>query len=365
MKIGIITYWDSQDNYGQLLQCFALQHFLRQNGNDAFLIRYKDERKSENSGFKLSKLRDYISNFKAYFNYFLQLRSEKKYASVSNNELRDFDGFRNTYLKMTDKVYDRQAISDDIPKADCYICGSDQIWGGSDIYYLSFVPDGKKRIAYAPSLGGVNPFEHADAEYIKNLLRKFSFIGMREASGVRLLNDNGFPNAVQVVDPTLLLNVSDYEKIAEASEHPRDAFVYLLGSPITCKTDKIFQFIEKKGWSYRYVASQGRADDYEKSALTIPAWISSIARSKIVITNSFHCIVFSLIFHKPFIFVPLADSYARMNDRLYDILGKSNLISQIYTEDFDSLPLSVDFTAFDIYHDAERKRSEEILNALL
>ena len=40
MKIGIITYWSSQDNYGQILQCYALQKYLINLGHEAFLIKY-------------------------------------------------------------------------------------------------------------------------------------------------------------------------------------------------------------------------------------------------------------------------------------------------------------------------------------
>lgn len=365
MKIGVITYWDSQDNYGQLLQCYALQHFLRNHGHDAFLIRYRDTNIVK-SRFKLTKILDYATNFRAYFNYLLQLCNEKRYGVVNNNEYRNFNGFRDTYLQMSDKIYNREAIMRDAPEADCYICGSDQIWGGSDIYYLSFVPDGKKRIAYAPSFGGTNPFIQKDADNIKSLLRKFDFIGLREASGARLLHDNGFPNAVQVVDPTLLLSAADYRFLAETADcEPRDAFVYLLGSPVICKINKVFRFIEQHDWTYRYVASQGRTDIYEKTPLTIPEWISSIIQSKIVVTNSFHCVVFSLIFHRPFIFIPLAQSYARMNDRLYDILGKANLMAQIYSSDFSDIPMSVDFSNFDKYHESERERSKTILKSLL
>lgn len=365
MKIGVITFWDSQDNYGQLLQCYALQHFLRLNGHDAFLIRYREENISK-SGFKVSKLWDYVSNFSAYFNYFLRICNEKKYSAVNNNELRDFNGFRDTYLQMSDQIYNRKTIAHDVPEADCYICGSDQIWGGSDIYYLSFVPDGKKRIAYAPSFGGVNPFAHKDSEHIKYLLNKFDFIGVRETSGARLLNENGFPNVVQVMDPTLLLSSADYSVIAESADcEPRDAFVYLLGSPVICKISKIFRFIERHNWTYRYVASQGRTDTYDKIPLTIPEWVNSIAQSKIVITNSFHCVVFSLIFHRPFIFIPLAKSYARMNDRLYDILGKANLMAQIFKGNFSDIPMSVDFSIFDKYQESERERSKKLLELYL
>lgn len=366
MKIGIITYWDSNDNYGQLLQCYALQAHLRTLGHAPFLIRYRN-RVEYKSGFKLKKLVEYILNFKTYLNFVIQTRDNKKYSKTSNNLSRDFDAFRNKYVTMTENIYDQIEIYNNPPDAEAYICGSDQIWSADDVYYLPFVRKGLIKIAYAPSFGGENPFIGQRAEVIKSYLKDFSFIGMREKSGVNIVNRNGFNNAIQVIDPTLLLTSNDYDKLLLKNDIKKtnNAFVYLLGSPICCDIKEIMKFINERGFETTYAASQGRVDKFTKELLTIPQWINAIKEAPLVVTNSFHCVVFSLIYHRPFIFVPLDGSFARMNDRLIDILSKSNLTNRVYKGDFNEISDEIDFSTFDNYIKAERLKSNNIFSKYL
>lgn len=364
MKIGIITYWSSQDNYGQLLQCFALQHYLRTQGHDAFLIKYK-EAEPVKSSIKIAKIFQYILHFKQYVRFAFQLVGSRKYEKTADNNKREFSDFLNRHIHSTDKVYTKDELMCDAPEADAYICGSDQIWGGDDIYYLPFVNNAKLKIAYAPSFGGLKNFSEDKAAEIKQLVSHFSFIGMREASGVKLLNELGIHTATQVVDPTLLLDAKDYDNISDSNAPINDCFVYLLGSPIVCNVGEIFDFIREKELSYTYVASQGRVDKYKKSYLTIPQWIKSLQQSKLVITNSFHCVVFAMIFKRPFIFIPLSGSHSRMNDRLEDLFGKSRLTSQIYRGNFDDVPLNIDFNEFENYKAAEDSKVANIFKGLL
>lgn len=88
MKIGIITFWESNDNYGQILQCFALQKHLKNMGHMPFLIRYRDINYTPD--FKLSKIFKYIKHFKAHFEYLLQLIHDKRYQSTNQNVDRKF-----------------------------------------------------------------------------------------------------------------------------------------------------------------------------------------------------------------------------------------------------------------------------------
>lgn len=369
MKIGVITFWQSEDNYGQILQIFAMQHFLRKLGHKPFLIRYREDgiRKQVN-GVKVNKLLDYIVNFRSYFRYFLQLRQDAKYQQLQRNSKRNFKEFIAENIEVSNHIYSDTSIMETPPEADVYLCGSDQIWGGNEIYYLPFAPEGNKKIAYAPSFGGVNPFGKDNSDRIKELLERFDFIGVREESGAVMLQSNGIKSATHVVDPTLLLGKEDYISLLKPIGNPiapNDVFLYLLGSPIKCSVDKIISFLKKNDLSYSYVASQGRVDKYPKSQFTIPEWLEAIKRSKIVITNSFHCIVFSLIFHKPFIFIPLDGSYSRMNNRITELLGKCGLQSRIYANDFKIIFDDVDFERFESYHSGETNRSISLLSEIL
>lgn len=365
MKIGIITYWDSKDNYGQLLQCYALQKYLRMIGHNPYLIRYK-ETPSASTGFKVSKLFNYLFNINAYLKYLIQRRKNRIYRDSNNLELRDFDGFRKKYIKSSEVIYSDETLMVTPPEGEAFICGSDQIWGGSLMYYLPFVPKDKIKIAYAPSFGGTDPFIGPYSSKILEYLSEFAFIGVREASGAKLLHKRGFNNAIQVVDPTLLLDAREYiEDLEWEGTKNNDVFIYLLGNEIICTIDNIIRFVSSNNWNYKYVASQGRVDKYNKLPATIPQWVNGIANSRVVITNSFHCVVFALTFHKPFIFIPLGGSYSRMNDRLSDLLSKIKLESQIYRGDFKSIPLDLDFSEFEKFKMREKKKSTDIFNRLL
>lgn len=366
MKIGIITFWQSQDNYGQILQCYALQRFLKKSGHLPTLIRYKETiEASTKYTISISKIFKYFTNFTQYYRYLKELINQRLYTKNNNNEKRDFDGFREKYISSTSNVYNEDGLILDTPQFDAYICGSDQIWGGRKEYYLSFVSADRKKIAYAPSFGGVNPFHNSNADDIKRYLGEFVFLSAREQAGVELLHEAGFNNARHVVDPTLLLDASDYSDLI-ADENcetlkSNDVFIYLLGNTTACDVKDIVKFIEKKHLSYTYVASQGRNDKFPKSYLSIPCWLHGIKESKLVITNSFHCIVFSLIFHRPFLFIPLSGGYKRMNDRLYDILGKCKLLDRIFDGDFSKAFDHVDFDCFDTIYAEDIEKSKLLL----
>lgn len=370
MKIGVITFWQSKDNYGQLLQCFAMQRFLQKMGHDAFLIRYQSK-PIEEARFKWEHIGKYICRLPTYVSLFLaQMRNKKNerlYANTNINKDRHFDRFLRDNLKCTDLVYTEEMINNDPPIADAYICGSDQIWGGDWAYFLSFAPDSTKKIAYAPSFGGLSMFTADYEEKMIKLLSRFDFLGIREKGGVEVCHRLGFHQAVKVVDPTLLLSVSDYEKIRIKVEKPKKyIFLYLLGNPMACNVSTIFDFANKQGLKVVYVASQGQNDPYEKIYPQIGEWMDYLAEATLVITNSFHCSVFSLIYKRKFITIPLIGGFARMNGRINDLLLSCNLERAKYSKSFDDQYQSnYDFSFFEEYQKRERNKSIEYLHKAL
>jgi hypothetical protein len=139
----------------------------------------------------------------------------------------------------------------------------------------------------------------------------------------------------------------------------------LLGNPVCCNINEVFNYIIRQKLDYVYVASQGRVDKYNKTYATINEWIDYVRNAEIVITNSFHCVVFALIFNKPFIFIPLSNSYRRMNGRIEELLEIAGLKSQIYYGKFDDVDLNLDFTKFNEYHQEQQAYSTSILQKYL
>lgn len=344
-KIGIMTFWESNDNYGQQLQCWALQHFLRERGYDAFLIRLMmfPQRKV---GFKRIKQRakDIISwtlyaTKLAYIPFFANIFS---FCIDKEGVRRRFPSFRLNNLSMS-RVYESpEDLINNYPVADIYICGSDQIWNyimpreSYKCYFLQFGNADTKRIAYAPSIGQSKiPDEYK--EEISSYLKSFNSISLREKSAVKMIEELGF-QADHVLDPTLLINCKDYRKITNSMEE-ESIFIY----SINYESQNDIPFAEIKQYAHKkslpvivtpgggYIQSQELFDEVQYCYATIPQWISLIEHAKLVVTASFHGIVFCVLFHKSFIYTPLKGKYSGSNNRVLDLLEEIGLESQIYT----------------------------------
>lgn len=367
MKIGVITFSNSKDNYGQILQAYALQEYLKNTGHEPFLIRYKDIPQHDTTGFKPKKILKYIVNLPQYIKWYLNkykmAMMDDEYRRSADFERRDFAGFIKKHINVTD-FFTAESIEANPPKADAYICGSDQIWAGDDAYYLSFAPEKSLKIAYAPSLGGLTDFTPEKEARMKQLISRLDRIGMREQSGVDTCIRLGFKDAVKVIDPTLLLNQENYLKIAVAPKNIRPyALVYLLGSPIKVSIEQIAGYVSSKGLNLKYIASQGRSDSFEKENPTIEEWLGLIKNANLVITNSFHCVVFALTFHRPLISIPLKDGYKRMNTRIEELLHECGLTER-FTINIEQLSnmTEQDFNKFENYKKSQQYFSKEFLN---
>lgn len=368
MKIGVITFSQTKDNYGQILQCYALQKYLKNLGHQPFLIRYSPP-SAPKMRFKFSKLGYYLRNFatyvKAYFNNKTLEKQKMAYNEMTKGVDRKFSLFLQEHIDLT-QLFSKEQLKANPPEADAYICGSDQIWKYDDIYYLSFVPQGKKRIAYAPSFGGELSFSSATEEMIKRELEKFSFLGIRENLGVNLCHRLGFLDAVKVIDPTLLLSSIDYNKVKVDVSTKNYVFVYLLGNPTECTIDEIQNYAKSIGKSVVYVSSQGRYDRYEKTYPTIGEWLGFLSKADLVITNSFHCIVFSLMYERQFVALPLSKGYEKMNGRLVDLLGSIGMKERIWSNNLSSIcSQDVVFDKFKDYIEVEQRKTKSYLMDVL
>lgn len=333
MKIGIITFWDSQDNYGQVMQSYALSAYLTNAGHEAVVIRYKPYQKASRKE-AISKLSpSHILNYYKFRKGQLALRTV---VSVT----RDFDGFRKKHIRYTDKIYHgfKQLWQEDWSSYDAFVCGSDQIWSPKpeeqlNAYFLQFAPYRSLRIAYAPSFGrSVLPAEYQ--KQLHGLLRHFDAVSVREKEGVDFCSNEGITCKL-VCDPTLLLNDSDYRKLTNSTERDNHVFCYLI------KWDTLFPVEQVKkvvgnfsGVHYFCTNGQEPYFDYEKNQ-TIENWLASIQKSNLSLTNSFHGTVFSILSHTPFVSFPLIGESSAMNNRLFSLLSKLGLESRIYKDGTD------------------------------
>lgn len=354
MKVGIITYWFSEENYGQLLQCYALQLYLRNRGYDAFLVLAREKgivSRMKNGQSLLNKLNEAIKKplfiIRELENKINRIRYSRNICPVS----RGFSNFIKEHIVTTNQEYTIPELYENPPSADIFVCGSDQIWGGPCwFYYLDFVPEGIRKVSYAASFGGIKDFTDEYKYKLISLLQQFDFLSLREQSSVDLCHSLGLESAVRMPDPTLLLNKADYNLIREdCFINGKYVLLYLLGNMTDMKPKEVYDYARKKGLKVVYVASQGRYDKYEKTFPTIGQWVNLIAGAELVVTNSFHGTVFSAIYHKPFIVASLIGPHSRMNSRIDDFLNGYCLKDRIYTGSIDELAnATIDFSDFEL-----------------
>ena len=231
MKIGIITQ-PLHQNYGGLLQNFALQKVLQKLGHDTHTIKRNNTRRWYKTLIidTLILLRRLIKN-----NYSLPLHRER--AKITKNCTE----FVKNNITTTKKYYNRQEFLDIIEKHhfDAFVVGSDQVWRpcySTNIYddFLTFCQNKKniKRLAYAASFGVTDwEFNEEQTKECSRLAKLFDAISVREDSGVELCNKNLGVEATFVLDPTLLLEKDDYIKLVEQNNEEKskgELFCYIL-----------------------------------------------------------------------------------------------------------------------------------------
>ena len=340
MKIGILTIWHSNDNYGQILQCYALQRYLRNCGHDAFLIKTHNDTEVQYSKKKriigiMRKIFTYRYWSLLFFRYKL-MKFNKKYGNIN----RRFEEFRNKYIESTDIIYDIDTLKNTNELCDAYITGSDQVWGSvSRVFFLTFVK-GKPKYSYAASFGS-NPFTDVGRKLMKEYLSSFSKVTVREENGIKRCKELNI-NAERVIDPTGLLTNEDYLKITKKPNDNDYILIYLLGNYTNINIDKIYSYAENRNYKIKYIASQARNDKYEKIFPSPEEWLGLIANAKYILTNSYHCCMFSIYFQKKFIAYELIDIFKNMNDRLDTLFKQYNIPRIKRIEDIENCHFDYD-----------------------
>lgn len=341
MKIGIVTFWEAFDNYGQALQCWALQQVLKKLGHDPFVIRYKIQNDNQ-KGFIYTLHRLYAIAKQTVKGELREAHKQRK-----NNALRDFKSFRRLNYNLSSKCYfNLEDLISNPPFADAYIVGSDQVWGykirekESNVFFLDFGNANTRRIAYAPSFG-VLEYPEELKELLKKRLSRFNAISVREKTGVAICESVGV-KAEHVLDPSLLLSINDYIKlVTRRTSKDNRLFIY----SINIKTGEDIRWSEIKDYakamglkvvattSSGYIPAkellEGAYYEYSK----VEEWLSNIADSNLVVTTSFHGVAFSVIFHTPFVYVPLTGSHSSGNSRVLELLESLQLTSRVLTAD--------------------------------
>ena len=322
MKIALMTYYNN-GSYGAALQAFALQRCLKKMGHEVAFISYLNQWPPRLKMFDLIKSRSPWAIYRKL---------------LGRGQCYFTDNFAQTFFQKTQRIYQREKdLIEKPPLADVYICGSDQIWNPwtyevnkqfDASYFLNFGSDTTRRIAYAPSFGrAILPrgFE----KKIKPLLKRFDRIGVREKSAIALVQNLTGCAVSQVLDPTLLLSAEDYTVITNCSgkRYKGGGVYYILGTAkeiVFPSLQKLKKLINKRGSfiSPPYLSLFGRCDTRYPS---VTEWLKIISNADFVLTDSFHGVVFSILFERPFIVLQRAGGVYGRNDRLFNLLDMLGL----------------------------------------
>lgn len=358
-KIGIVTFSDTVDNYGQVLQYLATQEFLSSLGHEATLVKPQGFRRTiwrrikwKFVGIK-NKFRksDSITSMGTSSISEQEQRKNKifrEWANVTEQQEREsprqFDLFRLRHFRTQTGTFD------DVIETDytAYCVGSDQTWSGAGKYMmLGWIPKKTKRFSIAPSVGH-RIYTKEEVDSFKNYVHAFNFITVRENNGLELMHRCGRDDAIKVLDPTFLLTSQEYERFAKpfSSEKPY-ILVYLLGGEISVPVSDIIKFCKQNGFDVKYVESQGRSENLQRIPATVDQWLGLMQNASYVITNSFHGMAFSIIYHKPFLTFPLVGLMHSMNGRIEDLAAQMGLENRIYKNDLQMLLSPIEWRCAD------------------
>lgn len=307
MKIGIITL-PLHINYGGILQAYALQTVLKRMGHDVCLI----EERRDKLRLPLWKapllygkrILQNISGKKVSVFYEQKINREKPIVQQYTEEFIE----RYINVRRVNSFFD---INEDAYEA--IIVGSDQIWRPKyfpkiEHAYLDFTRGWDiRRIAYAASFG-TDDWEYTSEQTARcsALLKRFDAVSVRERSAVSLCESHLGVMAVNTVDPTMLLEIEDYVKLAtmyKTHESPGDLLCYVLD-----ETPEITKYIDETAKKNGLVPFRINAPIrnfnvplYDRVQPPVEQWLRGFMDARFVITDSFHACVFSILFNKPFI----------------------------------------------------------------
>lgn len=349
-KIGILTFYNPENkNYGAILQSYAIIRLYEKKGYKVELIRF-------------------VANplpYKGQIINFILGRSFKKFA--------------NKFFKISN--IDFKSRRDLNKEYNIFSVGSDQVWrpiwwkNKVKHYFFDFVDDDKKKIAYAASFG-VDYWEGDEklTEEIKPLIKRFDHISVREESGIGICKDTfGVDNVVCVLDPTLMIDREDYQPILDDwhdKSHLKKKYIaHMLLDDTEQLRNGSKKIADYLGAEINYI--KGKSFKFLGKTITlynkVSQWLTYLKDAELVVTDSFHCAIFSIIFHKKFVVVA---NPARGIARLETLLGKVGLEDRFFTNIEEVLKSGVldreiDYKEVDKKLEIHRKYSMEFLKKAL
>lgn len=361
-KVGVVTIIDNI-NYGTILQAFGLCDSIQKLGYEVELIDYR----RANSTL-LHQLNGIIHDRnRGILKRIIYSIGAIIFVPYVKNKLKRFLKHK---IKLSKKYVGAESVKKDIPPADIYVTGSDQVWntfyndGIDDVFFLKFTD--KYKISYASSIG-MERFPEDDLKEIKESLTEYTNLSVREKESCRYLESIGINNVTHCIDPTFLLTHTEWmikTKKRHFAEKEKYLLVYSVEERCNKKAFEIASQIAPKSGLKVYVVTPSdplklKNYRYDKiySFADCDTFLNLMDGASFIVASSFHGTAFAINFRKQFITV-LPDKF---NIRVNDLVAKLNLENRVIGKDAN---LSVDTLQPIEYNDIDIILSEWIRNSM-
>lgn len=354
-RVGILTVHRSL-NYGAVLQAYALNRVLINNGYDSQIIDYICDAVKKREHKNSFTPKEVLKRVVRFDKYLLCRKKEKK-----------FQDFIDRNYVMSNRTYNKSNIKIAESQYDYFITGSDQIWNyditdSDTVFMLDFVEDSTKKKSYAASFG-YSELPECYREKTLKMLADYSSLLVREDSGVEILNRIGL-SGKSVMDPTLLLDREQWLELATPYSDEKYILIYTVAAP-TFLYDAAVKLAKQINAKIKVIklepdkSQPGMEQVYDAGPRD---FISLIYNAECIFTTSFHGLVFSLNFGKEVYFE--ADELKNKNTtrltHIAKILGVMNRrISSGSVSLFDENPINWQFVNEKL--EQERARSMTLL----
>lgn len=377
--IGLMTPF-RVNNYGTKLQAYAVQESIRSLGVETQIIDYISP------GEKTTP-----KNFlrKCFYKLIREMYSDRRNVQQVGSELKKrqqeraeaINEFDRTHLRLSEPIRSYEQLQGLGKRYDAVVTGSDQIFNPVNVsgrmYLLEWVDGAVKKIAYSPSFGVEQVPAVLKGKYRREL-KRFDALSVREESGRRIMQQLGFVQTERTLDPTLVLEKEKWEDLAQQSAQSSaqgHIMCYFLGGlPLgreiakqaaqeaDCKIVLLPHF---KGYSPEDEALEAE----KKYAVSVADFVALIRGARLVVTDSFHATVFSIIFHRPFIAVARhEESRYSTNSRLrtfLEMLGLEDRMCASAEEALERMKKDIDYRQADAVLMRERIKTREYLRKSL
>ncbi len=315
-KIGVVNFHFNNNNYGAFLICYATLKIFEQLGYNAELI---DFRKNWHAGRPLEK---------------------------------PFRNFTDQHLSLSQPCYSVHQLKKHNRKYDIIVVGGDQLWRWHLGFtrFLNWVLGKKVMFSFSTSFGDIDTLEKfSERNEIKKLLSRFDAISVREHSGVEMCKRLFTIHAIQVADPTLLIDINHYEQLINQDHLSKPTFKYVgfmsFFDDFLINDPAVLSDIKQ---SYPLLNLQRNKNGVMRG---VAEWLNYIKHAEYIITSSYHGALFSILFKKQFVTFDtkqggnqrishLLESMGITKDRMYQDLTHVNLESfneKIIYDDIDPL----------------------------